>query len=66
MNNPVVEIIRAVARPAISIIFAAVIAQVVIEKIDAPDKFWALAGACILWWFGDRMVQHIKDSKKED
>jgi len=41
---------RAATRPAVTIIFAAVI---------------ALGSACILWWFGDRTVQHIKE-KKED
>ena len=51
---------RAATRPAVTIIFAAVIAQVVIEGIDAPQWFLALATACILWWFGDRTVQHIK------
>jgi len=60
MENPVVQIIRAIARPAISIIFAAVIAQIVIEGITAPEWFLALASGCILWWFGDRTVQHIK------
>lgn len=58
--NPVVDIIRAIARPAISIIFAAVIAQVVVERIDASEWFLALAATCILWWFGDRTVQRIK------
>ena len=52
---------RAATRPAVTIIFAAVIAQVVIDRIDAPQWFLALASACILWWFGDRTVQHIKD-----
>ena len=51
---------RAVTRPAVTVIFAAVIAQVVIEGIAAPQWFLALASACILWWFGDRTVQHIK------
>ena len=55
---------RAVTRPAVTIIFAAVIAQVVIEGIAAPQWFLALASACILWWFGDRTVQHIKDKKE--
>ena len=55
---------RAVARPAVTIIFAAVIAQVVIEGIAAPQWFLALASTCILWWFGDRTVQHIKEQKK--
>jgi len=64
MNNVVADIFRAIVRPAVTIIFAAVIAQVVVEKIDVPDKFWVLAGACILWWFGDRTVQHIKERKE--
>jgi len=59
-ENPVVEIIRAIARPAVTIIFAAVIAQVVVEGIAAPEWFLGLAATCILWWFGDRTVQHVK------
>jgi hypothetical protein len=59
------EIFRAVTRPAVTVIFAAVIAQVVIEGIDAPQWFLALASACILWWFGDRTVQHIKEKKEQ-
>jgi len=60
MNNPVVEIIRAVARPAISVIFAAVIAQLVIEGITAPEWFLALAIPTIVWWFGERAITHVK------
>ena len=56
---------RAATRPAVTIIFAAVIAQVVSDKIDAPQWFIGLGSACILWWFGDRTVQHIKEKKKE-
>ena len=55
---------RAATRPAVTIIFAAVIAQVVIEGIDAPQWFLGLASGCILWWFGDRTVQHIKERKE--
>ena len=54
---------RAATRPAVTVIFAAVIAQVVIEGIPAPQWFLALASGCILWWFGDRTVQHIKEKK---
>ena len=54
---------RAVTRPAVTIIFASVIAQVVIDGIDAPQWFLALSSVCILWWFGDRTVQHIKERK---
>ena len=59
------DFFRAATRPAVTIIFAAVIAQVVIDRIDAPQWFLGLASGCILWWFGDRTVQHIKEKKKE-
>ena len=65
MNNPIVEIFRGATRPVVTVIFAAVIAQVVIDRIDAPQWFLGLASGCILWWFGDRTVQHIKEKKKE-
>jgi hypothetical protein len=60
------DLFRAVARPAVTVIFAAVIAQVVIDRIDVPQWFLGLASACILWWFGDRTVQHIKEKKEQD
>ena len=59
------DFFRSVTRPAVTIIFAAVIAQVVVDGIDAPQWFLGLASACILWWFGDRTVQHIKDKKEQ-
>jgi hypothetical protein len=57
------EMLRAVARPAITIIFAAVIAQVVIEGIPVPEWFLALAIPCITWWFAERTITHIKNNK---
>jgi hypothetical protein len=59
------ELFRAVARPAVTIIFAAVIAQVVIEGIAVPEWFLALAIPCITWWFTERTVTHIAERKKE-
>jgi threonine/homoserine/homoserine lactone efflux protein len=59
------DLFRSVTRPAVTIIFAAVIAQVVVDGIDAPQWFLGLASVCILWWFGDRTVQHIKDKKEQ-
>ena len=59
------DFFRAATRPAVTIIFAAVIAQVVVDKIDAPQWFLGLAATCILWWFGDRTVQHIKEKKEQ-
>jgi hypothetical protein len=57
---------RAVARPAVTIIFAAVIAQVVIEGIAAPEWFLGLAIPCITWWFAERTVTHVKERKEQD
>ena len=55
---------RAVARPAVTIIFAAVIAQVIIERIPVPEWFLALAIPCITWWFAKRTVTHVKEKKE--
>jgi threonine/homoserine/homoserine lactone efflux protein len=62
--NAFTQITRAITRPAVTIIFAAVIAQVVTQGIDPPQWFLALASTCILWWFGDRTYQHIKKETK--
>ena len=51
---------RAVARPAVTIIFAAVIAQVVLDGIDVPQWFLGLSIPCITWWFAERTVAHIR------
>jgi len=65
-TNPLVEFVRAIARPAISVIFAAVIAQLVIERITPPDWFLPLAIPCIVWWFSERTITHIKQKREED
>ena len=54
------EMFRAIARPAVTIIFAAVIAQAVVQGIDVPQWFLGLAIPCITWWFAERTVTHIK------
>ena len=59
--NPVLEIIRGSARPLISIIFAAVIAQVVIERIPVPEPVWAILALPIIWYFGERAVRHSRN-----
>lgn len=58
------EMFRSVARPAVTIIFAAVIAQVVIQEIDVPEWFLGLAIPCITWWFAERTVTHVKEKKE--
>jgi hypothetical protein len=58
------ELFRAVARPAVTIIFAAVIAQVVIQGTAVPEWFLALAIPCITWWFAERTITHIRNNKQ--
>ena len=65
-KNTFAEVARAVTRPAVTVIFAAVIAQVVVERIDAPQWFLGLAIPCITWWFAERTVTHIKEKKEQD
>ncbi len=64
-TNPVAEVARAITRPAVTIIFAAVIAQVVIEGITPPQWFLSLAIPCITWWFGERFYTRRKEKKEE-
>ena len=59
----VTEFFRAATRPVVTVIFAAVIAQVVTQGIDAPDWFLAMAGVVILEWWSERTVRHIKEKK---
>jgi hypothetical protein len=56
------DLFRAVARPTVTIIFATVIAQVVIERIPVPEWFLALAIPCVTWWFAERAVTHAKEA----
>ena len=60
----IADIFKSVARPAVTVIFAATIAQVVTQGIDAPEWFLGLAIPVILWWFGERTVGHVKDKVK--
>ena len=64
VNPPLVQVfttfLRAATRPAVTVIFAGVIAQVVVQGIDPPQWFLVLASGCITWWFADRTAQHVK------
>lgn len=62
-TNPVVQILSAIVRPAVTIIFAAVIAQAVIEGIELPTWFLTMAGVAFTWYFGERTLTHIKEKK---
>jgi len=54
------ELLRSLTRPIVTIIFAAVIAQIVVEEIPAPDWIIGLLSAPILYWFGDRTFEKLK------
>ena len=62
----IADTFRAATRPIVTIIFAAVIAQVVVDGIDAPDWFVGMAITVILWWFGDRTLDHIRRHGSSD
>ena len=55
------DIVRAITRPMITIIFAAVIAQIVVEGIDAPVWFLTMANVVIIEWWGERIIKHVRD-----
>lgn len=56
----IADIFRAATRPIVTVIFAATIAHVVTQRIDAPEWFLAMAGVVILEWWGERAVKRIK------
>ena len=57
------ELFRAIARPAVTIIFAAVIAEGVLGSVDFPQWFLGLAIPCITWWFAERTITHAREKK---
>lgn len=63
MNNWFVEVLTAGVRPAVTIIFAAVIAQCVVQGITPPTWFLTMAGIAFAWYFGDRTMKHRAERK---
>jgi len=57
------QIVRALVRPVVTVIFAAVIAQAVIEGINPPEWFVSMAIPIISWWFVERTVLHVREKK---
>jgi len=62
--NKVIWFICGATRPAISIIFAGVIAQVITQQIDIPEYQWLVLVGFVGWWFRDRTVLHNRESAK--
>jgi len=54
------QLFRSIARPAVTIIFAAVIAQAVIDRIEVPQWFLGLSIPIISWWFAERTITRVK------
>ena len=64
MTNWFVEVLTSAVRPAVTIIFTAVVAQAVVEGISMPEWFlYGLAMPCILSWFGYRTIKHLRERK---
>ena len=59
----IADFFRAATRPAVTVIFAATIAQVVVEQIPTPQWFVALSVSIVAFWFGERTITHIKEKK---
>ena len=57
------DIFRKATRPVVTVIFAATLAQVVTQGIDAPEWATGLMMAVIAWWFGDRTLERMKEKK---
>ena len=64
VTTKVGDTFRTATRPVVTIIFAATIAQVVTQGIDAPEWFLAMAGVVIIEWWGERTVKRIKEVKR--
>ena len=60
LGQEVGELFRRATRPIVTIIFASVIAQVVVERIPAPQWFIGMAVTVILSWFTERTVKAVK------
>jgi len=61
MNDWLGNFIRALPRPAVTIIFAAVIADCVSSGRTLPTWFLSMAIPIITWWFAERTIAHKKE-----
>ena len=54
------DIFRKATRPIVTIIFAAVIAQIVTQRIAAPDWFLIMANVVVIEWWTERIVTRAR------
>ena len=62
-RNFFVEVLTAVVRPAVTIMFAAGIVDCVVQGITPPTWFITMAGVAFTWYFGERGIRHLKEKK---
>jgi uncharacterized membrane protein YdbT with pleckstrin-like domain len=55
---------RAIVRPVVTIMFAAVIAHAVTTGLVLPEWFLGLAIPLITFWFGERAYTHHAERRK--
>lgn len=61
-----IEFCRSMVRPIVTFIFAAVIAQVIVEQIPIPEYQWLVLVIPIGWWFRDRTIAHNKKKPEKE
>jgi uncharacterized membrane protein YdbT with pleckstrin-like domain len=59
------ELFRAIVRPVVTIMFAAVIAHAVTTGLVLPDWFLGLSIPLITFWFGERAYKHHAERSKK-
>lgn len=59
--NDFKELIRGSTRPVVTVMNMFAIMWCVIEKIDVPQWFIALSMTIIIFWFGERAIQNIRN-----
>lgn len=61
--NSFSDIVRAVARPVITVIFSIALVAGVFEGVEFPIWFLGLAIPAVSYWFVERTVTHAKEGK---
>ena len=60
-RNFFVEVLTAIVRPAVTIMFAAGLVDCVAQGITPPTWFITMAGVAFTWYFGDRTLKHVAE-----
>lgn len=60
MNDKLMELVRAVVRPIITLSGWAFIIYSLIVGATVPEWFWTAAVSLVTWWFADRRQEGSK------